>query len=299
MSDHPQARKAELQFSDTLDDMPGIVIDGDDAGSAFIAEQGAQLISWRDRDGNERLYLSPISGGLKRSDPAGNQAIRGGTPICFPQFSGRGQLPKHGLVRQMRWKVLPTAAGQDFRHAAALACTDDAASRAVWPQSFTAALRAQLLPSQLNISLTVTNTGGTPWDFTVALHTYFRVADVRNVRLRGLQGVSYQDATDDNKVVVQQDTDLTVARELDRVYMSPPKTLMLNEAGAAALQITQHGFQDSVVWNPGPVNAAALNDFPDDDWLHMICVEAACVVTPLRLEPGQSWSGSQTLTVLD
>ncbi|HEY4074863.1 MAG TPA: D-hexose-6-phosphate mutarotase [Herbaspirillum sp.] len=295
-------------FPDVLNDMPGVMIGDAAIGSAFVAEQGAQVVSWRDKTGRERFYLSPISGGLKReagSKDAGMRAdfpaIRGGMPISFPQFSGRGALPKHGFVRNMRWlRAEPAAAlNHAMHHAITMNCRDDAHTRQIWPQGFAAALTAQLQANRLQITLSVSNTGDTPWEFTVALHSYFRVEDVRNVRLHGLQGVTYQDATAGNKLVVESASDVTIAHELDRVYLSPPNKLTLLEPGVSALQIEQQGFADSVIWNPGPINAAALTDFPDDGWLHMLCVEAACAATPVHLNPGESWIGSQTLTVLD
>jgi glucose-6-phosphate 1-epimerase len=303
MSDSKDSITENGPFPDMLNGLPGVVIGGEsDAPNAlFIAEQGAQVLSWRDQTGRERLYLSPLTGGLQRGDvdDVKSKAIRGGAPICFPQFSGRGPLPKHGFIRNMRWQLLSNQASNQAGAAASnsLACRDDDASRLVWPHAFAARMDVQLAADRLHMALTLTNTGDSPIEFTVALHTYLRVGDVRNVRLHGLQGVSYQDATDGNTVVVQSAADLTVSQELDRVYLSPPKKLVLHEAGAAPLQIEQQGFEDSVVWNPGPRNAAALADFPDDGWLHMLCVEAACVNVPLILAPGQSWTGAQTLTV--
>lgn len=300
---NPNSVAGNMSFPDILNDMPGVVIGDAATGSAFIAEQGAQVISWCDKTGRERFYLSPISGGITRSDSTDMRAIRGGMPISFPQFSGRGTLPKHGFVRNMRWlRAEADALYEDDdaeNHVIALICRDDAHSKKIWPQGFTTALTVQLHANRLHVTLSVTNTGATPWEFTVALHTYFRVDDIRNVRLHGLQGVSYQDATAGNMLVVQQDTDVTLAQELDRVYLSPPKKLTLIEPGVSTLQIEQQGFEDSVVWNPGPINAATLTDFPDDDWLHMLCVEAACAAAPVHLKPGQSWTGSQILTVLE
>jgi glucose-6-phosphate 1-epimerase len=305
-SDFPAAN---TPFPDTLNAMPGVVIGNAGIGSAFVCEQGAQVISWRDKSGRERFYLSPISGGLKRNggsdapNSADLRAIRGGIPISFPQFSGRGTLPKHGFVRNMRWLRaagdMNQTTNQTTNHAVTLICRDDAHTRQIWPQGFAAVLTAQLQANRLQVSLSVTNTGDTPWEFTVALHSYFRVENIHKVRLHGLQGVTYQDATAGNKLVVESETDLTIAQELDRVYLSPPKKLTLLEPGVSTLQIEQQGFADSVVWNPGPVNVAALSDMPDDGWLHMLCVEAACAAAPVHLDPGQNWTGSQTLTVLD
>jgi glucose-6-phosphate 1-epimerase len=295
MSDFSDIDNGNTAFPDTVNDLPGIIV-----GNAFVAGQGAQVLSWRDGAGLERLYLSPLTGGLQNGDDDSDlkaKAIRGGSPISFPQFSGRGTLPKHGFIRNMRWQLVQTAAGQESSDALALVCSDTAATRSLWPHAFAARMDVQAAPNRLHMALTVTNTGDVPCEFTVALHTYLRVGDIRNVRLQGLQGVTYQDATADNVLVVQAEPDLTVSQELDRVYLSPPKRVTLHEQDAAPLLIEQQGFEDSVIWNPGPVNAAALNDFPDDGWLHMLCVEAACVNVPVRLAPGQSWTGSQTLTV--
>jgi glucose-6-phosphate 1-epimerase len=96
---------------------------------------------------------------------------------------------------------------------------------------------------------------------------------------------------------VQREKKLLISNETDRVYLSPPKELFLYEADALSLCIEQQGFTDTVVWNPGPDKARALKDFPDDDWLHMLCVEAACVDKQVSLEPGEIWTGSQILTV--
>ncbi|MBV5344762.1 MAG: D-hexose-6-phosphate mutarotase, partial [Rhodoferax sp.] len=60
--------------------------------SVLVSAQGAQVLSWQSA-GRERLYLSP------QSVFDGHTPIRGGVPICFPQFNQRGALPKHGFAR--------------------------------------------------------------------------------------------------------------------------------------------------------------------------------------------------------
>lgn len=284
----------DTDFTDSYNDMPVLILDAGSAGRACVARQGAQLLSWRDSSGRERLYLSPTSGGATRRDRANAEPIRGGVPVCFPQFSGRGTLPKHGLVRTMAW----SRADADVRagHAVTLQCCDDAHSRQIWPHGFTAALTVTLADDCLTLALSVHNSSALAWEFTAALHTYFRVDDICNVRLLGLQGASYQDATADNRCCTQQERALQVTAALDRVYVAAPQVLQLQESGVRSLQIEQHGFSDSVVWNPGPLQA--LPDLPADDWQHMLCVEAACVVTPVRLLPGQRWNGSQILRCL-
>ena len=58
--------------------------------TVLVALQGAHVLSWVSQ-GRERLYLRP------NNLWDGKSAIRGGVPVCFPQFNQRGTLPKHGL----------------------------------------------------------------------------------------------------------------------------------------------------------------------------------------------------------
>ena len=60
--------------------------------SLRVALHGAHVLSWVSQ-GRERLYLSP------HSVMDAHAAIRGGVPVCFPQFNQRGPLPKHGFAR--------------------------------------------------------------------------------------------------------------------------------------------------------------------------------------------------------
>ena len=67
---------------------------------ARISPHGAQLLSWQPAGAPEQIYLSPMS------RPGPGVAVRGGAPICFPQFSERGPLPKHGFARTRRWVLV-------------------------------------------------------------------------------------------------------------------------------------------------------------------------------------------------
>ena len=81
---------------------PCIRLDTDHGDSALVALHGAQVLSWTVA-GRERLYLSP------RALFDGRSAIRGGIPLCFPQFNQRGPLPKHGFARNLAWQPLPVS----------------------------------------------------------------------------------------------------------------------------------------------------------------------------------------------
>ncbi len=273
------------------------------SGQAAVAAQGAQVLSWIDPHGRERLYVSPQTLRLDptQGDKSFGPAIRGGIPVCFPQFSDRGPLMKHGFARARLWDLAAgpesSAVAEGSTSSALFRFTDDEGTRAHWPHSFDAQLHTQMGPGELRINLQIVNSGGAPFSFTVALHTYLRVADIRQTTLLGLQGVMFEDATKGMQRSVQQVEHLQILDETDRVYLNPPEKLVLHEGGAPSLLIQQQGFADTVVWNPGPEKARALADFPDDDWLHMLCVEAACAATPVSLQAGERWAGSQVFKV--
>ena len=260
-------------------------------GSAFVAAQGAQVLSWQAGDGIERLYLSASTGGMTHD---GRKAvpIRGGVPVCFPQFSDRGPMVKHGFARNLPWRMHDHAL-------ASLTMTlhDNDASRQHWPHAFDAQLGVHLGPSSLEIMLNVTNTGSEPFSYMAALHTYLQVDDVRRIQLYGLQDLLYQDATDNCTVKTQTEPGLPISGEVDRVYLNTPGTVRMVEQDCTLLTLTQRGFFDTVVWNPGSDRARMLADMPDEDWLHMLCIEAACASAAVTILPGASWKGSQRLSV--
>ena len=139
--------------------------------SVLIALQGAQVLSWVSQ-GRERLFLSPNN----KFD--GHTPIRGGVPICFPQFNQRGPLPRHGFVRTMEWDAhdrveSPDIAFQDF------SCATQAHTLAHWEFQFVAQYRVEIEPGQLNLTLRVTNNDSNTLQFTGALHTYLAVAFAR------------------------------------------------------------------------------------------------------------------------
>lgn len=287
---HPTSTPSPyLAFPHALQNLPGIVLDAGASGQAFIAAQGAQVLSWRADDGRERLYLSATTRGLTRN---GGEAvsIRGGVPVCFPQFSDRGTLVKHGFARNLPW-----TAGRLTANMLTLSLCDDDASLAQWPHAFEATVTVLLGAGSLKVRLQIRNCGDRPFAFSTALHTYLWIDDIRRTQLLGLQHVQYQDATDNCVIKRQHEAQLVITGEVDRVYLSPPATLQLVEEGQRPLHITQHGFVDTVVWNPGPEKSRALPDMQDHDWLNMLCVEAACASTPVILAPGATWEGSQRL----
>jgi glucose-6-phosphate 1-epimerase len=265
---------------------PAIALQLPSGDRAMLLLHGAQLLSWCSADGREHLYLSPAAG------LDGQQAIRGGVPICFPQFNQRGPLLKHGFARHLPWQLVEQ---QDEQ--ISLLLRDGPVTRAFWPQAFEARLTLSLAPNQLRLSLQLSNTGTDSWAFTAALHSYLRVADVEQARLQGLQGAARWDALRDADTV--QEGPPVFGVEFDSVYQAPVQPLQLHSGPAGRLEIAQSAsWPQTVVWNPGPDLSRKLGDLPDDGWRQMLCVEAACIDAPYVLAAGESWQGWQQLTWL-
>jgi glucose-6-phosphate 1-epimerase len=253
-----------------------------------VAHHGAHVLSWV-AGGRERLYLSP------QSVMDGHAAIRGGIPVCFPQFNQRGDLPKHGFARNQSWTVKPARLEDDQAHLV-LALNDSAATRQWWDQSFEALLLIELTPGALQVDLAVRNTDTKPLSFTGALHTYFSVSDVAQARLFGLGGQAEWDAVKDRHASAAPE--LRFVGEFDRVYAAAPQGYELQDGPHTLLIEQDMDWTQTVVWNPGAAKCAALADMPADGWQHMLCVEAAQVYEPVGIAPGDFWQGAQRLRVL-
>lgn len=255
-----------------------------------VALHGAHVLSWQS-GGREHLYLSP------QSVMDGQAAIRGGVPVCFPQFNQRGplaeRLPKHGFARNVAW--LADAAELTTDHARlTLRLKDNARTRQWWEQAFEALLQIDLSPGAVQITLTVHNTDAQPLAFSGALHTYLAVPDVTQATLQGLGGQPEWDSLTDTHATAA-DT-IRFAAEFDRVYEAAAAPLTLNPS----LQISQSpSWANTVVWNPAQDLCQRLADMPDGGWRQMLCIEAAQVYEPITLPAGGRWAGWQRLQVLN
>jgi glucose-6-phosphate 1-epimerase len=265
-------------------------LNGPKGSSAVISKLGGQVLSWLTPDGREHLFLS------EKAVFDGSVAIRGGVPVCFPQFAGQGDLPKHGFVRTREWSVNTERCGDDFA-LVTLELSDDDATREIWPHAFHAEITLMLEADRIDLEFCVTNTGGAPFEFTAALHTYLRLVQVEDAALEGLYGYDYRDAANGNQIVRDSGTELLIEEAVDRVYRNVDRPQQLN-AGNLSLAIQSQGFPDVVIWNPWVEGCAAMPDMPADGWRHMLCVEAAAAEQAISLPAGEEWYGRQTLVAV-
>ena len=267
-----------------------VVVTASDGARFEAYLHGAHVTSWRAAgDDDERLFVSAAA----RFEEG--LAIRGGMPVCFPQFADQGPLPMHGLVRTVPWELLE--AGQAHDGAAHARFRIDAApAHPAWPHPFACELDVRALATTLTVALTAINTGSTPFPFTAALHTYLRMNDVRAAVVRGLSGAHYRDKVLKHDDDVERAAELAVDRPLDRVYRRVPDVTQVAE-GARRLAVRATGTTDTVVWNPGP-QPALPPDLDAGEWRNFLCVEAAVASAAVTLAPGATWAATQTLEAL-
>lgn len=270
-------------------DLPKAVVSAPDGARAEIYLYGAHVTSWVPAGGAERLFLSPTS------EFSPGAPIRGGVPVIFPQFGKLGPLPMHGFARLSSWqaagvRMVPGGAAARFE------LNSSEATRALWPHAFTAWYEVQVGGRALTLTLGVSNTGEDAFSFTAALHTYFKVADIGTVRLGGLEGVPYLDSAAGRTRSVQAGPWLAFSGEVDRLYLGAAGPVTLQENEQDALLVSKTGFPDVVAWNPGAGKGGMLADLhPPHGYRAMVCIEAAAAGSPVTLQPGESWQGSQAI----
>jgi glucose-6-phosphate 1-epimerase len=180
---------------------------------------GAHVTSWRPADSEEVLFLST------KSRWEEGQAIRGGIPICFPWFRGKADdphAPAHGFVRTRSWQLY-SIVENEAGVAVTVFIENDEQTQRWWPGEFRL-LHRVTFGSELKLELICINTGKTQFHFEEALHTYNRVADVKDVCLKGLDGIRFLDNTDANKEKAQAGN-LTVASQTDDAFMNTENTV--------------------------------------------------------------------------
>lgn len=242
-------------------------------GSVYL--HGAHVTAYQPAGCAPVLFLSD------KSHFTADEPIRGGVPICFPWFGPKAddpQAPAHGLARTAAWS-LDDVVERDNGVAATLAHRIDP-----FDVRFECAFG-----SALSMTLHVTNTGDRPQRFEAALHSYFAVADVREIHITGLEDAAYFSKVEkDHKPATGEPIRFT--GETDRVYQNTETTCVLHDPGMnRRITVEKTGSRSTVVWNPWIDKAANMPDFGDDEWPGMCCIETANVgPNAVTLDPGDS-----------
>jgi glucose-6-phosphate 1-epimerase len=124
------------------------------------------------------------------------------------------------------------------------------------------------------------------------------VADVRHVRLQGLDSVPFLDNTDSNKEKTHLG-DLVLTSQTDSAYLKAQNAIDLLDPGMRRrIRLRKDNSRTTVVWNPWREDAAGLQDLGDGEWTQFLCVEASNILDAVvNLEPGQEHKMTAVLSV--
>jgi len=285
---------------------------------ASIHPFGATLTSVTTGSGDELLFVS------KDAKLDGTKAIRGGIPLCFPQFGQPDKsMPQHGFLRNNYWTEVAGSKTDDDASASVsmeLALKDVVNARGgKWDVGTTkldakCTYTVKIDGNGFTTTIDMENTGTEAWDFMVLLHTYFAVGsgaalDGATCNVVGLAGYTVTDKVTGDEYLLGEDPVTIPGSLVDRVHTPPEGTLDLDVTIAVGpnkkLSLTASGEVDGtkvpvsgVVWNPNKEGAKALGDFGDEQYVDMICAEPGLLSNVPLLEGGKAATFSQFVKVL-
>jgi glucose-6-phosphate 1-epimerase len=250
-----------------LGGLPKVVVTTPDAtGEMYL--HGGHVTSWRPRGHEDVLFVSSSS--LWQD----GRAIRGGVPVCFPWFGGKAdnaKAPAHGLVRTVVWDLDSVRRDGDAV-TVAMSTASNAATKAWWPGEYRLTHRVTF-GAALTMDLVIENASTEPQRFEEALHAYYSIGDVTQIRVRGLDGIEYLDKTDGNQRK-QQRGEAVIASETDRVYLETTGAVeLVDPVLRRTITVEKVHSGNTVLWNPWQEKARSLHDLADGEWKRMVCIE--------------------------
>lgn len=274
-------------------DMPKVILrHAPSAQEAEIYVYGAAVTSWTMR-GENHFWVSDTNKWVE-----GGKAIRGGIPICFPQFGPYGDLQQHGFARVSNWQIRKTYVANDTSVTVIFGLTSESEGEAVaqWPFKFDAEYMVTLSSIGMETKLSVTNVDTKPFEFTCAFHNYFNASSVQNCRVFGFEGRKHLNRLDGDKEMPELEdsgSGYVISEETDQIYLNTPDELAMFDFGQMkVLKIKKtDSLPDATLWNPYGAEGA------DPGWDKFVCIEPACITKPASVAPGGTWMGSQMLGV--
>ena len=239
--------------------------------NATIALQGAQVVVWEPAGERPVTWLS------EEAQYITGKSIRGGAPVCWPWFGphvSEVKFPAHGYARTAPWEVIKTQAQADGRVHLVFRLVECETNRAFWPHSTPLQLHITV-GKQLELELVTRNNERSPVTITEALHTYFAVGDVRQLRVLGLDGVEYLDKVGEARRL-RQSGQVIFTGETDRIYLNTDGECVIDDlVWKRRIHIKTRGSRSTVIWNPWIDKSIRLGDMGEIGYLGMVCIESA------------------------
>ena len=248
---------------------------------ATISLYGAQVLSFIPKGDADMLFMS------SKSYFQEGKAIRGGIPVCWPWFGAHpvdNSLPSHGFARISTWEVINTTEEED-EVVITLSLASNANTLKLWPYQFEAQLELRV-GQDLSVALKTINTDDKAFEISSALHSYFNITDINTIKLEGLANTAYLDDVKEEEGQ-QKEEQLSITERIDRRYRNTTNTCSIHDANRT-IKVAKEGSQITVVWNPGAELTKQMADLGDNDYLNMLCVEAAnSLEDTITVRPGR------------
>lgn len=282
---------------------------------ARIHEFGATVLEFTTAKGREVLFVS------RDAKLDGSKAVRGGIPLVFPIFGppkdGKSTMPQHGFARNNSWtldEVTDTESSASAKYSLDFKTVQDGkGSDNEWAKGthdVKLCLKVEITGTEMTTTMTIQNTGSTPFPFQSLFHTYYSVdnhAALENDKcfVKGLEGYSAYDQLSKTTKVLDA-SPIVVRGELDSIHTpqgdKTEANLEIGVGSSDTVKLTCQGEVDGtvvpvsvVVWNPHEAKAASMGDFGNDQYNDMICVEPG-LLRGDTLQPGKQATMTQTIS---
>ena len=251
------------------------------AGIFTIHSAGAQISQW------DSSKFGPLIFSPRKAVYQVGHSPHGGIPICFPWFGTPTPLPDddvsplggqrgaypHGFARLLNWTKIADDRTESTWKVVFRLTNKDVPKKVGKTQPFRADYTAIFSKDSLRLKLEVENTGPAPFCYESAFHTYFRVDDIRNVEVCGLEGATYVDTALPDQPTRVQDGPITFGGLVDRVYDTILTPKIIDPSIGRAISVESENSGTTIVWNPGPEGATDLADLAKSEWKRFVCVE--------------------------
>ncbi|MPY26207.1 D-hexose-6-phosphate mutarotase [Shewanella psychropiezotolerans] len=247
---------------------------------ARIFLQGAQI------DLFQPVGKAPLLWVSSADDYQPGSGIRGGIPVCWPWFgqSDNPDWPQHGFARTRIW-ALESVQMKNQAVELKLTLKISEADKLYWPHD-TRVEMLFTLTDTLTVSLKNTNLASYPVSLTQALHSYFPVKDIHQLKATGFKGSKYIEFGEGP--FKQNGDEVLFDKETDRVYTQLADVQELHTPDGI-IEVSRENSHSAVLWNPWIDKSQRLSRFNSDDYQTMVCLEAANVLEDkLTLAPDET-----------
>lgn len=276
--------ESEVRFKSIAENITLVEIDTPLA-SAKISLYGGHIVSWR-----PKTQTIPVLWVSELAKFQHGKAIRGGIPICWPWFGKHPSdpsLPSHGFARLANWDLMSI----ETQGSGEIVFCFSLDKLLIDSEFSDCAISLQLkivIGVILEVALTTTNGGSKEISFTEGFHTYFKISDIVNIRILGLENADYINLVRSDESHIEKD-EIRFNGELGRIYLNNKATCVIEDPiFNRRININKINSNSTAVWNPGIGVASKMDDLGPVGWKDMVCVETANALSNIiTLKPGE------------